>query len=250
MTSQVTEVAPDVYRLSTYVEDYRLQVNQFLIRDEEPFLMHTSFKKLFPLTRQAVASILDPAQLRWIGFSHFESDECGALNEWLGEAPQAQAVCSLVGALVNLNDFAIRPARALANDEVLVTGRRRLRFLATPHVPHCWDAGLFFEETERTLLCSDLFFHAGDPEPFTESDVVGRAQAAMRENQLGAFANDLPYTPYTDFTLQQLADLKPRTLGLMHGSTFSGDGGQALRDLASVIRDVLKATPKREGHNG
>src|SRR6516165_212585 len=155
MSARVTEIGPDLYRISTYAESYGIQFNQFLILDDEPFLMHTGFKAMFAATRDAVAKVLDPARLRWIGFSHFESDECGALNEWLAAAPVAQAVCSVVGTMVNLADFAARPARALADGEVLPTGRRRLRFLATPHVPHGWDAGLFFEESERTLLCSD-----------------------------------------------------------------------------------------------
>jgi hypothetical protein len=145
MTTSVTEMCNDVYRISTCAPDYGIQFNQFLVTDDEPFLMHTGFKKMFAGTRDAVAAVLDPARLRWIGFSHFESDECGALNEWLATAPQAQAVCSFVGATVSVNDFAIRPARALADDEVLPIGRRRLRFPATPHVPHGWDAGLFFE---------------------------------------------------------------------------------------------------------
>ena len=144
--------------------------------------MHTGMRKMFATTLEAVASVIDPAKLRWIGFSHFESDECGALNEWLQAAPAAQAVCSFVGAVVMVNDFADRPPRPLANGEVLATGRHRLQFLATPHVPHCWDAGLFFEEGERILLCSDLFFHPGDPEPVTSGDVLARAREAIVQN--------------------------------------------------------------------
>lgn len=239
MTTAVTEIAGDVYRISTYAPDYGMQFNQFLVKDDEPFLMHTGFKKMFAATRAAVASVLDPASVRWIGFSHFESDECGALNEWLATAPQAQAVCSFVGATVSVNDFAVRPARALGDDEVFQTGRHRVRFLATPHVPHGWDAGLFFEETGRTLLCSDLFFQPGDPQPITSADIVGPARAAILEGQLGPLAKDMPYTPYTDATLQRLADLKPHTLAVMHGSSFSGDGARALRELARVIRETL-----------
>src|ERR1051325_8673643 len=171
MKSKVTEIASDLYRISSFHPEYGIQFNQYLIKDDEPFLMHTGFRKMFDLTRAGVAQVIDPAQVRWIGFSHFESDECGALNEWLKVAPQAQAVCSFVGAMVMVNDFADRPARALNDDEVLETGRHRLRFLATPHVPHCWDAGLFFEETARTLLCSDLFFHPGEVEPLIESGI-------------------------------------------------------------------------------
>jgi len=239
MSTLVTEIAADLYRISTFSAEYGIQFNQFLLKDDAPFLMHTGFKHMFAATRDAVASVLDPARLRWIGFSHFESDECGALNEWLAVAPTAQAVCSVVGAMVNLNDFAVRPARGLANDEVLETGRHRLRFLATPHVPHSWDAGLFFDERDAALLCSDLFFQPGDPEPITTGDIVGAARAAMVAGQSGPLANDMPYTPYTDATLQRLAALKPRTLATMHGSSFSGDGDRAVRGLAQVIREIF-----------
>jgi flavorubredoxin len=177
--------------------------------------------------------------LRWIGFSHFESDECGALNEWLQVAPHSEAVCSFVGTMVMVNDFADRPARPLSDGEVLELGRHRLRFLATPHVPHCWDAGLFFEEGDRTLLCSDLFFHPGDPEPVTESDIVGRARTAIIEGLSSPLAKDMPYTPYTDSTLGRLAALEPATLAVMHGASFRGDGGAAILELAGVIKEIL-----------
>ena len=239
MESKVTEIARDVYRISTFHPDFGIQFNQFLIKDDEPFIMHTGMKKMFPITRDAVAKVIDPASVRWIGFSHFESDECGALNEWLNVAPQAQAVCSVVGAMVTVDDFADRPARALADNEVFSLGSHRLKFLATPHFPHGWDAGLFFEESDKTLLCSDLFFHPGDPEPFTESDVVGRASTSITEGMAGPLAHDMPYTAYTDANFRRLAELEPRTLALMHGSTYRGDGRKAILDLAGVIREKL-----------
>ena len=239
MNSNVTEIAPDVYRISTFNPDFGIQFNQFLIRDEEPFIMHTGMKKMFPTTLEAVASIIDPATLRWVGFSHFESDECGALNDWLNVAPNAQPACSFVGAVVSVNDFAIRPPRPLNDNEVFEIGRRRLRFLATPHVPHSWDAGLFFEETEKTLLCSDLFFQPGDPEPLTESDLVGNAKDAIIAGLASPLANDMPYTPYTNKTLLRLAELQPKTLAMMHGTSFRGDGRQAITDLAGVIKEAL-----------
>jgi flavorubredoxin len=238
MKARVTEIAPDVFRISTFHPDFGIQFNQFLVRDEDPFLMHSGMRRMFEVTRDAVASLIDPAQLRWIGYSHFEPDECGALSEWLALAPRAQAACSVVGAMVMMSDFVDRPARALADGELVETGRRRLRFLATPHLPHGWDAGLFFEESEQTLLCSDLFFHPGDPDPLEESDVVGPASTAMREGASGPLANDIPHTPYTQATLERLARLAPRTLAIMHGSSYRGDGAAALRALASVIREV------------
>lgn len=239
MNSKVNEIAPDVYRISTFHPDYGIQFNQILIKDDEPFLMHTGFKKSFPVTLEAVSSVIAPSSLRWIGFSHFEADECGALNEWLGVAPHAQAACSFVGAAVNLSDFADRPARALADNEVFEIGHHRLRFLFTPHFPHGWDAGLFFEENDRTLLCSDLFFQPGEPEPLIESGIVDRARDSIIAGMAGPLAKDMPYTLYTDATFQRLAALEPQTLATMHGSSFRGDGRAAIISLAEVIRETI-----------
>src|SRR5918997_1966626 len=235
----IEEIAPDLYRISTYVPELNLQFNQFLVRDDESLLFHTGMKSMFPLVRDEVARVIEPSRIRWIGFSHFEADECGALNECLQVAPEAQPVCSLVGALVSVNDFADRPAKGMSDGEVLSTGKYRFRLLHTPHVPHCWEAGLLFEEENRTLLSSDLFHQSGDVEPLTESDVVERARKTLIDYQAGPFANYMPYTQDTDKTLRRLADLKPKTIAAMHGSAFAGDGEGALRDLAVVMREVL-----------
>ena len=237
--SSVTEIAPDVYRISTFIPEADLQFNQFLINDAEPVLFHTGMRALFPVVRESVASVIDPSRIRWIGFSHFEADECGSLNEWLQIAPDAQPVCSTVGALVSVNDFSLRPARGMENDEILKTGKYSFRFLQTPHVPHCWEAGLLFEETKGTLLCSDLFHQGGDVEPITESDVIERARKTLVDYQAGPLANYMPYTKHTDSVMQRLAALQPRTIAPMHGSTYIGDGERALRELAVVMREVL-----------
>jgi flavorubredoxin len=238
--AQITEIAPDIYRISTYVPEAELQFNQFLVKDEEPLLCHAGMKALFPTVRQAVAKILDPTRIRWVFASHFEADECGALNQWLEEAPSAKPACGAVAARVSFDDFASRPPRGLERDEVLETGIYRFRFLRTPHLPHGWDAGMLFEESHRTLFCSDLFQHNGDVEAITESDIADRAQGALIGYQASAFMKDcMPYTPNTRRLLHELATLKPRTLAIMHGSTFAGDGERALNDLAAVMKKVL-----------
>ena len=186
-----------------------------------------------------MAKIIDPAKIRWIGFSHFESDECGALNDWLAIAPQAAPVCSLVGAMVSVNDFAIRPAHPMNDGEILETGKYKFRFLQTPHVPHCWEAGMMFEETNKTLLCSDLFTHNGDVEFLTESDIVGRFKEGLIIGEQGPFAHAYPYSDKTDEQLKRIAALEPQTLAVMHGSSFSGDGKRAIEDMAIAMRDVL-----------
>jgi flavorubredoxin len=237
--AKISEVAPDLFRISIFAPDFNLQFNHFLVKDEEPLLYHTGMRKMFPQVREAVAKLIDPSRLRWISFSHFEVDECGALNEWLQIAPNAQAACGIVGALVNMGDYAIRPARGMTKNDVLCTGKYKFRFHATPHLPHGWDAGVLFEETQRTLLCSDLFHHDGDVEPLTESDILGRVRQSITEYQAGPVMNYMPFTTQTESLLRGLAELKPKTLATMHGSTFVGDGARALLDLGVVMKDVL-----------
>jgi flavorubredoxin len=239
MATTLTEVAPDLFRISTYVPEAGIQINQFLVRDDEPLLFETGYRSMFEIVREQVARVIDPTKIRWIGFSHFEGDECGGLNEWLQLAPEAQAVCSLVGAVTSVEDFAIRPPRAMQHDEVLPTGRYRFRFRQTPHVPHCWDAGLMFEEVHRTLLASDLFVQHGDVEPIMHGgDPVGRTQQALQGFTSGPLAVPIPYTQDTEKILHGLADLNPRIIATHHGSAFLGDGRQALRDLVLAIKDV------------
>lgn len=238
--TNINEIAPNIFRISTFIPEANLGFSQFLVRGDEPLLFHTGMKGLFPQVREAVATLIDPASLRWIGFSHFEADECGALNEWQTVAPNATPVCSMVGKLVSVDDFApANPAKGMTDGEVFETGSHRFRFLATPHVPHCWEAGFLFEETTGTLFCSDLFHQNGDVEPLTTSDVVGRARETFREYQAGPLANYFPYTKDTDATLKRLAALKPGVLATMHGSVFSGDGELALLDYAEMIREEL-----------
>jgi flavorubredoxin len=236
----VSEIAPDIYRISGFVPEINLQFNHFLVKDEEPLLFHTGLKDMFPLVREGVARVLDPSEIRWIAFSHTESDECGALPEWLEIAPVAEPVCSQIGALVN-RDFtsAVRQARGMEDGEILNTGKYRFRFLRTAQIPHGWDAGLLYEETNETLLCSDLFHQNGDCEPSTESDVVERARASLREYEAGILADYVPYSGRTDRAIRQLAELKPKTLAIMHGSTFVGDGERALLDLNDVLREIF-----------
>lgn len=236
---QTNEIAPDVYRISVFVPKINLGFNHFLVKDDEPLLFHTGLRGMFPVVREAVSKIIDPASIRHIGFSHFESDECGALNHWLQIAPEAQAICGLVGAMVSVNDFADRVPKVLAPGEILSTGRRRFRFLSTPHLPHGWDAGLLFEETDKTLFCSDLFLQAGDREPLATSGFLERCREDLIAGEGGPFAGAIPYTHHTGTILKDLASHRPRTLAVMHGSSYSGDGEQALADLSEIMREVL-----------
>jgi flavorubredoxin len=239
----ITEIAPDIFRLSTFDSILGLQFNQFLVRDDEPILYHTWNRTTFNVVRDAIARVLDPATLRWISFSHFEADECGALNEFLALAPKAQPLCGFVGAMVSINDFATRPARGLQDGEGLSTGSKRFTFARTPHLPHNWEAGHLFEESTRTLFCSDQFHQDGDVEPVitSESELIRRARETLTRYQEGPFSGYLPFTPRTEKHLARLAALHPAVLAAMHGSAFQGNGEHALTELSKVFSEVLAA---------
>ena len=237
MKTNVDEIANGIYRLSTFlpkVGPSGFTFNQFLVDAEQPLLFHCGQRALFPAVSQAVASIMDLRRLRWIAFSHIEADECGALGEWLEAAPEATVTHGAIGCAIWLNDQAPRPPRALADGEVLDLGGRRVRRLDTPHVPHCWDAGLLYEETTGTLFTSDLFTHVGNPPALTDGDILGPTMAA--EKQFGYTA----VTPATGVTIRRLAKLEPRALAVMHGSSYSGDATPVLESLAGFYDDLLQ----------
>jgi flavorubredoxin len=244
METKVDEIGERIYRLSTFlpaVGPRGFTFNQFLVDADEPLLFHCGQRALFPSVSRAMARVTDVRRLRWIAFSHVEADECGALGEWLDAAPAATVTHGVIGCAIWLNDQAPRPPRALANDEVLDLGGRRVRRLDTPHVPHCWDAGLLYEEMTGTLFSSDLFTHVGDPPPLTGGDILGPAMAA--EAQFGYTG----VTPATGATIRRLAKLRPRTLAVMHGSSFAGDAAPVLESLASFYDDLLhKGAAARE----
>lgn len=247
MDAKIDEIAPDVHRISIYSPDFDLEFNHFLVRDEAPLLYHAGMRRMFPELKEAVGRLIDPGDLRWIGYSHFEVDESGALNDWLEIAPGAQALAGQIGAMVNLADFAIRPARGLEKGEVLETGRYRFRYHPTPHLPHGWDAGVLFEETQSTLFVSDLFHQNGKREPLTSDDVVERSREAAMQLQASPLMDYVPYTPKTERLLGELAEFQPRTMAVMHGSSYTGNGADALRRLGRVYADLFGAVEPVDG---
>lgn len=235
METKVDEIAPDVFRLSTHIPDVAppagFTFNQFVVRGEEPFLFHTGMRQLFPLVSAAVAKVVPVDRLRWISFAHVEADELGAMNLFLDAAPEAQVVHGGLACMVSLDDLADRAPRPLADGEVLDLGGRRMRFVPTPHVPHNWESGLWFEETTRTLLAGDLFTAIGDGPAVVSDDLVEAANAGEDAFHATSMGPDL------NPTLHRLADLEPTTLAVMHGSSYSGDGAAQLRALADSYAD-------------
>jgi flavorubredoxin len=229
--TRINEIADGIFRLSTFVPEIAppagFTFNQFLLRGDEPLLFHTGLRRMFPLVRDAVARIIPPERLRWIAFGHYEADECGAMNEWLAVAPDAQVAHGQTATLVSLNDTADRTPRMLADGEAIeLGGGRRVRYIDTPHVPHGWEAGVMLEEASGTLLCGDLFTQTGDGPALTGGDIVGPAIAA---EDLFRYSS---LNPGMGATIRRLAGLAPRGLALMHGPSFEGDGAAALRALA------------------
>lgn len=230
--TNICEIADGIYRINTplSVVPGGFSFNQYLIVDDEPLLFHTGLRRMFPLVREAVATVIPVERLRYVGVSHFEADECGSLNEWLTVAPQSVAVCSRVAAMTSIQDVADRAPRALADGETISLGKHRVRWFDTPHLPHAWDCGFMMEQQTRTLLCGDLFTQPGDKTPaLTESDILGPSEQ-MRKG-LDYFA----HAPNTREMLERLAVEEPATLACMHGSAWRGDGAALLRALADKL---------------
>ena len=231
--TNVHEVANGIYRINTPVEIAGaggFSFNQYLVAADEPLLFHTGLRRMFPLVRDAVASILPVENLRYIAFSHVEADECGSLNEWLAAAPHSVPLCGTIAAMVSINDLADRAPTALADGEQLELGSHSMRWFDTPHLPHAWECGFLMEEGTRTLLCGDLFTQGGaNLPPITEADILEPSEA---------FRQAMDYFSHTSKArdmLEKLASADPTTLACMHGSAWTGNGAILLRSLADRL---------------
>ena len=238
MQPNVDEIADGIYRISTFIPEVSPEgftFNQFLVVADEPLLYHTGQRGLFPLVAEAVSRVIPVESVRWISFGHVEADECGSMNMWLAAAPNSEVTHGQLACDISLNDLCDRPPRPLQDGEVLDLGGKRIRQIATPHVPHGWEAQALYEETTATLLCGDLFTHIGKGPALTEGDVV---EVAMASEDL---FHGTALAPHTARTMRALGDLNPTTLAIMHGSSYWGDGRRALHDLADQYEKLIAA---------
>lgn len=232
--TNVHEIADGIYRINTPVMmeggPGGFSFNQYLVTDEEPLLFHTGPRKMFPLVREAVASVMPVERLRYVSFSHVEADECGSLNEWLAVAPNTAPVCGSVGAMVSITDLADRPPIALAEGETLSLGKHAMRWFDAPHLPHGWECGFLMDETTGTLFCGDLFTQGGADHPaVTEADILGPSEAFRRQMDYFSHAKN------TGELIEKLAATAPTTLACMHGSAWRGNGAELLRGLSDSL---------------
>lgn len=230
--TNVHEIADGIYRINTPVAIVPggFSFNQYLVIDDQPLLFHTGPRKMFPLVLEAVESIMPASRLRYIALSHFEADECGSINEWLAVAPQSVPLCSRVAAMVSVNDVADRPALALADGAELGLGRRTVKWLDAPHLPHGWETGFLMDTLSRTLFCGDLFTQGGTgAAALTTQDILENSEA---------FRQPMDYFSHSTNTrqlIEHLAAERPGTLACMHGSAWRGDGAKLLRALGERL---------------
>ncbi|MGH8177828.1 MAG: MBL fold metallo-hydrolase [Steroidobacter sp.] len=227
--TRIDEIADGLFRIHTPDTSAPggFSFNQYLLRDDEPLLFHTGPRALFPQIREAIDTVLPVTQLRYIGFCHVESDECGSLNQFLEAAPNAAPLCGRIAAMVSIGDLADRPPRVLADGESLRLGRYSVRWFDAPHVPHGWENGFLMIDEIQALLCGDLFTQPGaEHPPIIDGDILTSSET-MRA-RLDYFAHG----PNTGPVLKKLAALRPRILACMHGSAWRGDGGELLQTLS------------------
>jgi len=230
----IDEIADGIYRISTGFAGGDVpggfSFNQYLVTDDEPLLFHTGMRGLFANTRAAIETVLPVSRLRYIAFSHAEADECGAMNQFLAAAPKAEVLCSKIAAMTYAGDQADRPPRALADGETLSLGRRQMRWIDAPHVPHGWDCGFMADTTTKTLFCGDLFTQVGDSNPpLTEGDILEPSEMMRKAMDYYAHGGN------TRTALEKMAALNPTTLACMHGSAYKGDGAKLLRALGDRL---------------
>lgn len=232
--TRIDQIAEGIHRISTPVPPEVVpggfSFNQYLVVDESPLLYHTGPRKMFPLVKEAIASVIPPESLRYIGFSHYEADECGALNEFLALAPRAEPLCGAVAKMVSIDDVADRPARGLNDGEEVSLGRHLVRWLDTPHFPHGWECGHLYEATTKTLFCGDLFSQGGsEHQPLVKESILESSEA-MR-----GMMDYFSHTTEVKALAEKLALTSPKVLACMHGSAWEGDGAQLLRQLGERL---------------
>ena len=230
--TRVDEIAQGIFRISTPVSAVPggFTFNQYLVVDDEPLLFHTGLRQLFPLVREAIQSVMPVERLRHVSFSHYEADECGALNDFLSVAPNAVPLCGEISALVSIGDIADRPPRALEDGETVSLGDHTVRWFATPHLPHGWDCGFLMEEKTETLMCGDLFTQGGaSHEPLIEDDILEPSEAFRGEMDYFSQTRNAPAM------IERLAQANPTTLACMHGAAWRGDGAALLRALGERL---------------
>ncbi|MFA9419209.1 MAG: FprA family A-type flavoprotein [Gammaproteobacteria bacterium] len=231
--ASIDKIAEDTYRINTGMPDMipgGFSFNQYLVVDEMPLLFHTGPNKLFPLIREQIETVIPLSSLRYIAFSHVESDECGSLSEFLAASPEARPVCSQVAAMVSVADMVDVEPLAMADGQELSLGRHRLLWQSTPHLPHGWECGYFFDTTTKTLFCGDLFTQPGlGEQPLVSDDILGPSEAFRSQMDYYAHSRDTPQL------IDKLACLEPDLLACMHGSAWKGDGGGLLRKLGASL---------------
>jgi len=232
--TRIDEIASGIYRISTPVPPAAIPggftFNQYLIVDGSPLLYHTGPRKMFPLICEAISSVIPLQSLRYIGFSHYEADECGSLNDFLEAAPEAEPLCSSIAKMVSVDDIALRPAHALADGEELSLGTHVVRWTDTPHLPHAWECGHLFETTTKTLFCGDLFTQGGhEHEPLITGDILDASE------QMRSALDYFSQTRRVNELMEKLASHSPRVLACMHGAAWEGDGADLLRQLAGRL---------------
>lgn len=233
-TPSISPIAPDTYRISIAMPPSVIpggfSFNQYLVVDDRPLLFHTGPRKLFPLVRSQIETVMPLERLRYIAFSHVEADECGALSDFLAAAPDAQPACSRVAAMVSIGDLVDVQPVVLEDGDTLQLGKHRLVWQSTPHLPHGWECGYLFDQTTATLFCGDLFTQGGhEHPPLVQDDILARSEAFRRQDDYFSHTRDVR------LLIGKLAGLRPRVLACMHGSAWSGDGEHMLRRLGEAL---------------
>ncbi|APM39861.1 MBL fold metallo-hydrolase [Clostridium kluyveri] len=191
------EISKDLYQFSMHIPPMHFTLHQYLLLSEEPVLVSTGTVQQAKQILPQIKKLLNGKEIKYILFSHIESDECGGLPVFLKEYPNVITVCSELSARELAGFSYTGTVQAKKQGDSLIGNGFSFRFIDYPSEVHLQNGLVFYEETRKIFLSSDLMLRFGDAVGQTIDsgwkEEVGaiNIERIPNENQLAALKNSL-----------------------------------------------------------
>lgn len=220
-----------------------LPINAYVVRAEEPVLVDTGLGVDGDEFVDALASVIDPRDLRWVWLTHDDADHTGSIRRVLELAPRARLVTHGFCAMRMATWWPVPLDRvhAIRVGDRLPVGDRTLRAVAPPLFDNPMSTGLLDEATG--VLFSVDSFGAILPEPTEDAAQV--PADALAGGMLGWAAMDSPWSHLVDRqrfgrVLDGVRRIQPTTILSSHLPAASGT---SLDRFLEVLASVPDAEP-------